>query len=214
MDQFQRRRSGAMPNPSDWTVSSSSGIGGSFLLAAEVGKYQLENNGRKQPLYWAGAGLNISVPGLPASASVSTSAHFSASGKVYFSKLAPHRINPSISAEQTFSGNGVILEMGVNSALTNLLGIAPWIRDWARGRGIHDWENQVCAQMLMFNTTNNLFGTILGVGLGDIIGILIELAATGDYSSISTQGIAFVASTSTGVDTAGVSAIQGAWVLW
>jgi hypothetical protein len=133
---------------------------------------------------------------------------------VYFSKLAPHRINPYSPAELVFSGNGIILEMGVNSSLATLLGVAPLIQNWARGHGIQDWQNQACGQMLMFNTTNNLFGTVLGVGLGDIATILIELAATGDYSSISTQGIAFVASASTGIDTAGITATQGAWVLW
>jgi hypothetical protein len=203
-----------MPDASSWTVLSSSSIGGSYLLAAELGKYLLDNNGKKRSLYWAGAGFNIAVPGLPASAAVSTSAHWSAPGKVYFSKLAAHRINPNSPAELVFSGNGLIIEMGLNSALTDMLGLGPMIRDWARGHGIHDWENQACAQMLMFNTTNNLFGTVLGVGLSDIVTILIELATTGDYSSISTQGIAFVASTSTGVDTGGITATQGAWVLW
>ncbi len=203
-----------MPEPSIWTVLSSSSIGGSFLLAAEAGKYILDHGGSKQSLYWVGAGLNISVPGLPASASVSTSSHWSAPGRVYFSKLAPHRINPAVPTEQVFTGNGLVIEMGINSALANLLGVGPTIRDWARGRGIHDWENQACGQMLMFNTTNNLIGTVLGIGLADILGVLGELALTGDFSSINTQGIAFVASTSSGVDTAGITVTQGNWILW
>ncbi len=46
-----------------WTVLSSSGFGGSFLLAAEAGKYLLDNGRQKRSLFWAGAGLNVSVPG-------------------------------------------------------------------------------------------------------------------------------------------------------
>ena len=68
--------------------------------------------------------------------------------------------------------------------------------------------------MLMFNTTNNLIGTVLGIGLGDILGILGELALTGEFSSVSTQGLAFVASMATGIDTAGITVTQGAWMLW
>jgi hypothetical protein len=202
-----------MPDAS-WTVLSSSGVGGSFLLAAEAGKYVLDNGQQKRSLYWVGAGLNISVPGLPASAAVSTPSHWSTPGKVYFSRAAPNRINPNIPAEQVFSGNGLIIEMGVNSALTNLLGLGPTIRDLARSRGIPDWQNQACGQMLMFNTTNNLIGTVLGIGLGDILGILGELALTGEFSSVSTQGLAFVASMATGIDTAGITVTQGAWMLW
>ena len=197
-----------------WTVLSSSGIGGSFLLAAEAGKYLLDNGRQKRSLFWAGAGLNISVPGLPASGSVSTASHWSTPGKVYFSRLAPHRINPNVPAEQVFAGNGLIIEMGINSALTNLLGLGPTIRDLARNRGIPDWQNQACGQMLMFNTTNNLMGTVLGVGLGDIITILSELALTGDFSSACTQGLAFAASMATGIDTGGITVTQGAWFLW
>ena len=55
-----------MPDPSIWTVLSSSSIGGSALLAAEAGKYILNHGGSKQSLFWVGAGLNVSVPGLPA----------------------------------------------------------------------------------------------------------------------------------------------------
>jgi len=203
-----------MPDPSIWTVLSSSSIGGSALLAAEAGKYILNHGGSKQSLFWVGAGLNVSVPGLPASASVSTSFHWSAPGRVYFSKLAPHRINPAVPTEQVFTGNGLVIEMGINSSLVNLLGIGPTIRDWARSRGIHDWENQASGQMLMFNTTNSLIGTVLGIGLADILGLLGELALTGDFSSINTQGIAFVASASSGIDTAGITVTQGNWILW
>jgi len=176
-----------MPDTSTWTVLSSSGLGGSFLLAAEAGKYVLDNGRRKRSLFWAGAGLNVAVPGLPASGTVSTPAHWSVPGKVYFSKLAPHRINPNSPAELVFSGNGLVVEMGINSALTTMLGLGPIVRSWAQARGIQDWQNQACGQMLMFNTTTNLMGAVLGVGLSDIIGILIELATTGDYTSAYTQ---------------------------
>ena len=203
-----------MPDSSNWTVLSSSSIGGSFLAAAEAGKYILDNGTKKRSLFWVGAGFNISVPGLPGSGSVSTSAHWSTPGTVYFSRLAPHRVNPYNSADMVFSGNGIVLEIGANCALADAFGFGQMVRNWARARGIQDWQNQACAQMLMFNTTNNLFGTILGAGLTDIMTILIELATTGDYTSINTQGIAFVASASTGVDTGGITATQGAWFLW
>jgi hypothetical protein len=203
-----------MSDPSIWTVLSSSSIGGSAVVAVEAGKYVLGHAGNRKSLFWIGAGINVSVPGLPASGAVSTSAHWSTPGRVYFSKLAPHRVNPNLSPEQVFGGNGLIFEIGINSALTRVLGLEPLIRDWARARGIHDWENQACGQMLLFNTTTNLFGSILGVGLSDIISILLELATTGDYTSIYTQAIAFVASTSTGADTGGVTVTQGSWLLW
>jgi hypothetical protein len=203
-----------MSTTSTWTVLSSAGIGGAAGLAVEAGKYVLSNGTQQKSLFWVGAGVNVSIEGLPLSVAASTPRHWSAPGKVFFSKMAPHRINPSLSPEMVFSGNGLVIEIGANSALADVLFVGPYIRDWARAHGVPDWQNQACGQMLLFNTTNNLFGTVLGVGLADILTILGEIAATGDYSSIYTQGVAFVASASSGIDTAGITVTQGGWFLW
>ncbi len=199
----------------DWTISGPSGVSGSYLVSGAISKYVLRSGATKHSLYWVGAGLSVSVPGLPASGGISTPSHWCTTGRVYFSELAPHRLNPRYHrAESVFTGQGVIVEAGANSALVATLGLLPMLHGFARRQGIQDYENQIAAQILLINTTWGITGMVTGMQLADLISILTELALRGQFSSIYTKALAFSASTSTGVDTGGVGVQSGSWLLW
>lgn len=90
-----------------------------------------------------------------------------------------------------------------------MFGVQNYVQDYARKNGINDYENHMAVQLLLFNTNITIANP--PALLAEVMTIATELAVQGQFSSIYTKAVALIASTSTAVDSAGITGFQGLW---